>query len=90
MVAAENTRSELILTAVPIGLFLPLVIFLATNALLLGVSLGKTSNRHIILSWGLFFLVALTVGTIVDLHRPLYGIVHVDQNSMHTIMERLY
>ncbi len=73
----------------PIGLFIPMILFLALSAFLLGVTLAKGACRHLILSWGLLFLIALTVGIIVDLHRPLYGIVHVDQHSKLAVKNRM-
>ena len=79
---AENARTEYLLNNVPNGLFVPVGLFLIFNGVLLGASLGEGSKRHIILSWGLYFLVALAVGIIADLDRPLHGFINVDQQAM--------
>ena len=82
IVTAEKTRTENLINGVPNGLFMPVALFLLFNGVLMGVSLGEGARRHILLSWGLYFLVALAVGIIVDLDRPLKGYINVDQQAM--------
>ena len=82
LVSAELTRTDNLLNGVPTGLFVPVALFLLFNGVLLGVSLGEGKQRHVVLSWGLYLLVALAVGIIVDLDRPLKGFINVDQDAM--------
>lgn len=82
VVVAETVRTESLINGVPNGLFMPVALFLLFNGVLMGVSLGEGARRHILLSWGLYFLVALAVGIIVDLDRPLKGFINVDQQAM--------
>ncbi|APB99938.1 hypothetical protein [Polynucleobacter asymbioticus] len=87
---AENARTEYLLNNVPNGLFVPVGLFLIFNGVLLGASLGEGSKRHIILSWGLYFLVALAVGIIADLDRPLHGFINVDQQAMRIMRSAIH
>ncbi len=89
MSIAETTRSELLITGVPIGFFVPVSIFLIFNAVLLGIALGEGARRHQLLACGLYFLVALVVGIIIDLDRPLAGLINVDQQSMEIMRDSL-
>ena len=89
VVAAETIRTESLINGVPNGLFMPVALFLLFNGVLMGVSLGEGARRHILLSWGLYFLVALAVGIIVDLDRPLKGFINVDQQAMVNLKDTL-
>lgn len=89
LVAAEKTRTENLLNGVPNGLFMPVALFLLFNGVLMGLSLGEGTRRHALLSWGLYFLVALAVGIIVDLDRPLKGFINVDQQAMTLLKDNL-
>lgn len=89
LVASETIRTESLINGVPNGLFVPVALFLLFNGVLMGVSLGEGARRHILLSWGLYFLVALAVGIIVDLDRPLKGFINVDQQAMIRLKEDL-
>lgn len=82
MIQAEDTRSAYLLNEVPKGLFLPIGIFVMFNGFLFGVSLGGTARRHILMTWGMFILIALAVGIIADLDRPLQGFINIDQSAM--------
>lgn len=86
----ENARTEYLLNNVPDGLFVPVGLFLIFNGILLGASLGEGSKRHVVLSWGLYFLVALAVGIIADLDRPLNGFINIDQQAMHILRAGLH
>ena len=87
LVAAEKNRTESLINGVPDGIFVPVALFLMFNGVLLGVSLGEGKRRHVILSWGLYFLVALAVGIIADLDRPLQGFINVDQAAMMVVKQ---
>jgi hypothetical protein len=87
MVEAERTRTENLLNGVPNGLFVPVGLFLLFNGVLLGISLGEGAKRHVLLSWGLYLLVALAVGIIVDLDRPLKGFINVDQQAIQVLKQ---
>ena len=89
VVGSEQARTESLINGVPNGLFMPVALFLLFNGVLMGLSLGEGARRHILLSWGLYFLVALAVGIIVDLDRPLNGFINVDQQAM-TILKDTY
>jgi hypothetical protein len=89
MVTAEKNRTESLINGVPNGLFLPVAFFLLFNGVLVGISLGEGAKRHILLSWGMYFLVALSVGIIVDLDRPLKGFINVDQQAMTLLKQNL-
>mgnify|MGYP000013432854 CR=1 FL=1 len=89
VVSAEKVRTESLINGVPNGLFMPVALFLLFNGVLMGVSLGEGDRRHILLSWGLYFLVALAVGIIVDLDRPLKGFINVDQQAMMLLKDSL-
>ena len=89
VVTAEKNRTESLINGVPNGLFVPVALFLLFNGVLLGVSLGEGERRHVLLSWGLYFLVALSVGIIVDLDKPLKGYINVDQQAMILLKESL-
>ena len=89
LVQAETRRTEYLLNGVPSGLFVPVAFFLLFNAILLGISLGEGAKRHVLMSWGLYFLVALAVGIIVDLDRPLKGFINVDQQAMQVLRNRI-
>lgn len=90
VVGTEKARTESLINGVPNGLFMPVALFLLFNGVLMGVSLGEGARRHILLSWGLYFLVALAVGIIVDLDRPLKGFINVDQQAMVLLKDTLY
>lgn len=85
LVNAELTRTEYLLNNVPNGLFIPVGLFLIFNGVFLGVSLSEGKNRHILLSWGLYLLVALSVAIIIDLDRPLAGLIDINQNAIEKI-----
>lgn len=85
LVNAELTRTEYLLNNVPNGLFVPVGLFLIFNGVFLGVSLSEGKNRHILLSWGLYLLVALSVAIIIDLDRPLTGLIDVNQSAIEKI-----
>jgi len=87
MIATEETRTENLINGVPKGMFLPVGIFLLFNGLLLGVSLGEGARRHVVLSWGLYLLVAIVVGIIIDLDHPLKGFINVNQDAMTILKE---
>lgn len=89
MVASENARTEYLLNNVPNGLFVPVGFFLVFNGVLLGVSLAEGAKRHMLMSWGLYLLVALAVGIIVDLNRPLSGLINVDQQAMLAMRNKM-
>ena len=89
VVSAEKVRTESLINGVPNGLFMPVALFLLFNGVLMGVSLGEGARRHILLSWGLYFLVALAVGIIIDLDRPLNGFINVDQQAMTLLKDPL-
>lgn len=82
MIQAEDTRSSYLLNEVPKGLFLPIGIFVMFNGFLFGVSLGGTARRHVLMTWGMYILIALAVGIIADLDRPLQGFINIDQSAM--------
>ena len=86
---AEQARTEALINVVPTGLFMPVAFFLLFNGVMVGVSLGEGSRRHVILSWGLYFLVALALGIIIDLDRPLKGFINVDQSGMAVLRSQL-
>lgn len=85
LVNAELTRTEYLLNNVPNGLFVPVGLFLLFNGVFLGVSLSEGENRHILLSWGLYLLVALSVAIIIDLDRPLTGLIDINQNAIEKL-----
>lgn len=89
MFQAERTRTEYLLNGVPNGLFVPVGLFLLFNGVLLGISLGEGAKRHVLLSWGLYLLVSLAVGIIIDLDRPLKGFINVDQAAMHILKSEM-
>lgn len=89
VVTAEKNRTDSLINGVPNGLFMPVALFLLFNGVLMGVSLGEGARRHTLLSWGLYFLVALAVGIIVDLDRPLKGYINVDQQAMMILKDSL-
>ena len=89
VVTTEKVRTESLINGVPTGLFMPVALFLLFNGVLMGMSLGEGTRRHILLSWGLYFLVALAVGIIVDLDRPLKGFINVDQQAMTLLKDTL-
>lgn len=90
LVTAEKIRTDSLINGVPNGLFMPVALFLLFNGVLMGVSLGEGARRHTVLSWGLYFLVALAVGIIVDLDRPLKGYINVDQQAMMILKDSLH
>jgi hypothetical protein len=55
----------------------------------MGMSLGETAKRHLLLSWGMYLLVALAVGIIIDLDRPLKGFINVNQNAIIVLQNNI-
>jgi hypothetical protein len=89
MLQAQSMRTTSLLNEIPQGLFIPIGLFLLFNGVLVGVSLGEGARRHLLLSCGLYLLVALAVGIIVDLDRPLQGFINVNQEAMLLLKESI-
>lgn len=75
-------RDESINNMVPKGLFVPIFIFLLFNGFIMGLSLSESENRRNLYSFGLYFLIALSVGIIIDLDKPNTGFINVEQNPI--------
>ncbi|MEY4504756.1 MAG: hypothetical protein RL154_1052 [Pseudomonadota bacterium] len=89
MAVIEEERVQNMLNEVPRGFFIPIALFLLFNGILMGISLGETAKRHVILSWGMYLLIALSVGIIVDLDRPLKGYINVDQGAIEDLYQKM-
>lgn len=87
LIKVTNTRVERLSNGVPNGLFVPVGIFLLFNGFIMGLSLADGKNRHVALSLCLYFLIALSVAIIIDLDRPLKGLIDINQDSLSLIAQ---
>lgn len=82
VVQTEIQRTESLINSVPLGLFLPVGVFLIFNSFIMGISLSDGKRKHTVFSLGLYFLIALSVGIIIDLDKPFSGYILVDQEPI--------
>lgn len=87
IIKTSINRDENINNMVPKGLFVPIFIFLLFNGFIMGLSLSESENRRNVYSFGLYFLIALSVGIIMDLDKPNTGFINVEQNPIAKIIK---
>lgn len=86
---SEIERTEFLLNGVPNGLFLPVGLFLVFNGIIMGLSLSDGRSRHTLITLTLYFLIALAVGIIIDIDRPLNGYIDTDQASIENLIYKI-
>ena len=85
MVVAHNERNALLAMHVPeVILYLLFVVFIMSGALI-GYGSGLGQRRTNLPSAFLSFMICLVVFIIIDLDRPMRGIVKVDQQSLERL-----
>lgn len=77
-----SSRDAAIEARVPERVLTLLIVYAGVGALLLGYVMGAFGNRHRVASSLLFVLLALTIGLILDLDRPLMGGIRVSQQPL--------
>lgn len=77
-----SSRDAAIEARVPEHVLTLLIVYAGVCALLLGYVMGAFGNRHRVASSLLFVLLALTIGLILDLDRPLSGGIRVSQQPL--------
>lgn len=85
LVIAHNERNALLIMHVPeVILYLLFVVFIMSGALI-GYGSGLGQRRTTLPSALLSFMICLVVFIIIDLDRPVRGIVKVDQHSLERL-----
>ena len=67
---------------VPDGVFAVLALFAGLTAAIVGYGLATGRKRHLVVSSGLFVMVALAITLIIDLDQPRGGLITISQASL--------
>ena len=87
LVTAHNERNALLIMHVPeVILYLLFIVFITSGALL-GFGSGLGQRRTTLPSALLSFMICLVVFIVIDLDRPVRGIVKVDQHSLERLKQ---
>lgn len=90
--AAEIYSKRVILGAqyrIPLGLWVVLMIVTVVTMSGVGFHFGLVGRRSVIADLMLAFTFALVIAFIFDLDQPGKGLIHVDQQPMHDLYERM-